>query len=200
MNNTLALIKPDAMQKGFKDEIRKDIMDNGFIIAEEKTLHLSVEQAEGFYSIHKDKPFFEELVEFMTSSETHIMKLEKANAVSEWRNLMGATNPAEAEAGTIRAKYGTDISMNATHGSDSNENAEIEINFFSKFYVEIYNNIFFSSTLFSQVQTESWLDYVIEENKEEISETLLKLDNEFYYTIKLLLKKLLMKQWRLFKH
>ena len=130
MNNTLALIKPDAMQKGFKDEIREDIMNNGFIIAEEKTLHLSVEQAKGFYSIHKDKPFFEELVEFMTSSETHIMKLEKTNAVSEWRNLMGATNPAEAEAGTIRAKYGTNISMNATHGSDSNENAEIEINFF----------------------------------------------------------------------
>ena len=167
MNNTLALIKPDAMQKGFKDEIRKDIMDNGFIIAEEKTLHLSVEQAEGFYSIHKDKPFFEELVEFMTSNETHIMKLEKANAVSEWRNLMGATNPAEAEAGTIRAKYGTDISMNATHGSDSNENAEIEINFFSKFYVENCNNIIFSSTLFSQVQTESWLDYVIEEKKKK---------------------------------
>ena len=83
---------------------------------EEKTLYLSVEQAEGFYSIHKDKPFFEELVEFMTSSETHIMKLEKANAVLEWRNLMGATNPAEAEAGTIRAKYGTDISMNAPTG------------------------------------------------------------------------------------
>ena len=79
----------------------------------------------------------------MTSSETHIMKLEKANAVLEWRNLMGATNPAEAEAGTIRAKYGTDISMNATHGSDSNENAEIEINFFSNFYVNIYNNIIF---------------------------------------------------------
>jgi|TARA_X000000368_G_scaffold298889_1_gene238011 nucleoside-diphosphate kinase len=130
MNNTLALIKPDAMQKGFKDEIRKDIMDNGFVIVEEKTLRLSVEQAEGFYSIHKDKPFFGELVEFMTSNETHIMKLEKENAVEEWRNLMGATNPAEAESSTIRAKYGTDISMNATHGSDSNENAEIEINFF----------------------------------------------------------------------
>ena len=130
MNNTLALIKPDAMQKGFKDKIRKDLLENGFLIIEEKTLKLSVEQAEGFYSIHKDKPFFEELVEFMTSSETHIMKLEKDNAVSEWRNLMGATNPAEAEAGTIRAIYGTDISMNATHGSDSNENAEIEINFF----------------------------------------------------------------------
>ena len=129
MNNTLALIKPDAMQKGFKDEIRKDIMNNGFVIVEEKTLHLSVEQAEGFYSIHKDKPFFAELVEFMTSSETHIMKLEKNNAISEWRNLMGATNPADAEPGTIRAKYGTDISTNATHGSDSDENAEIEISF-----------------------------------------------------------------------
>ena len=129
MKNTLALIKPDAMQKGFKDEIRKDIMNNGFVIVEEKTLHLSVEQAEGFYSIHKDKPFFAELVEFMTSGETHIMKLEKTNAVSEWRNLMGATNPADAEPGTIRAKYGTDISTNATHGSDSDENAEIEISF-----------------------------------------------------------------------
>ena len=130
MNNTLALIKPDAMRKGFKDEIRKDLMEKGFLIVEEKTLKLSVEQAQGFYSIHKDKPFFKELIEFMTSSETHIMKLEKANAVSEWRNLMGATNPAEAKAGTIRAKYGTDISKNATHGSDSNENAEIEIKFF----------------------------------------------------------------------
>ena len=130
MNNTLALIKPDAMQKGFKDEIRKDIMDNGFIIAEEKTLHLSVEQAEGFYSIHKDKPFFEELVEFMTSNETHIMKLEKANAVSEWRNLMGATNPEEAEVGTIRKEYALSIEANSVHGSDSIENANKEISFF----------------------------------------------------------------------
>ena len=132
MNNTLALIKPDAMQKGFKDEIRKDIMDNGFIIVEEKTLHLSVEQAEGFYSIHKDKPFFEELVEFMTSSETHIMKLEKANAVSEWRNLMGATNPEEADKGTIRAEVGLSIEANSVHGSDSEENAINEISFFFK--------------------------------------------------------------------
>ena len=119
MNNTLALIKPDAMQKGFKDKIRKDIMDNGFVIAEEKTLHLSVEQAEGFYSIHKDKPFFDELVEFMTSSETHIMKLEKANAVSEWRNLMGATNPAESEPGSIRASSLTLNSCNLCFGSTS---------------------------------------------------------------------------------
>ena len=77
------------MQKGSKEDIRKDIMDNGFKIADEKTIHMSEEQAQGFYDIHKDKPFFGELVEFMTSYKSHIMKLEKENAVSEWRNLMG---------------------------------------------------------------------------------------------------------------
>jgi nucleoside-diphosphate kinase len=130
MRHTLAIIKPDAMQKGSKENIRKDIMDNGFKIVKEKTIHLSDQQAKGFYDIHKEKPFFGELVEFMTSFESHIMKLEKDNAVSEWRNLMGATDSTNAEPGTIRAKYGTDISMNATHGSDSDENAEKEINFF----------------------------------------------------------------------
>lgn len=132
MKNTLAIIKPDAMQKGLKEDIRKDIMDNGFKIVEEKTIHMSEQQAQGFYDIHKDKPFFGELVEFMTSFKSHIMKLEKDNAVSEWRDLMGATDSTKAEPGTIRAKYGTDISMNATHGSDSDENAEKEINFFFK--------------------------------------------------------------------
>ena len=132
MKNTLAIIKPDAMQKGSKEDIRKDIMDNGFKIVEEKTIHMSEKQAQGFYDIHKDKQFFGELVEFMTSFKSHIMKLEKDNAVSEWRDLMGATDSTKAEPGTIRAKYGTDISMNATHGSDSNENAEKEINFFFK--------------------------------------------------------------------
>ena len=132
MKNTLAIIKPDAMQKGLKEDIRKDIMDNGFKIVEEKTIHMSEQQAQGFYDIHKDKPFFGELVEFMTSFKSHIMKLEKDNAVSEWRNLMGATDSTKAEPGTIRAKYGTDISMNATHGSDSDENAVKEINFFFK--------------------------------------------------------------------
>ena len=130
MKNTLAIIKPDAMKKGCLEDIRKDILDNGFDIVEEKTLHLSNEQACAFYDIHKDKPFFDELVEFMTSYECHVMKLEKEDAVVEWRNLMGATDSQKADIGTIRQKYGTDISMNATHGSDSTENAHKEIEFF----------------------------------------------------------------------
>ena len=132
MKNTLAIIKPDAMQKGSKEDIRKDIMDNGFKIVEEKTIHMSEQQAQGFYDIHKDKPFFGELVEFMTSFKSHIMKLEKDNAVSEWRNLMGATNPKDAEEGTIRKKYGISIDKNSVHGSDSVENTKIEIDFFFK--------------------------------------------------------------------
>tara|TARA_B100001245_G_scaffold42979_1_gene27597 strand:+ start:565 stop:966 length:402 start_codon:yes stop_codon:yes gene_type:complete len=130
MNQTLAIIKPDAMKKGNMENIKKDIIDNGFNILKEKTLLLTDEQACSFYDIHKEKPFFDELVEFMTSYESHVMILEKENAVEEWRNLMGATDSQKAEIGTIRNKYGTDISMNATHGSDSNENATKEINFF----------------------------------------------------------------------
>jgi len=130
MNQTLAIIKPDAMKKGNMENIKKDIIDNGFNILKEKTLLLTDEQACSFYDIHKEKPFFDELVEFMTSYESHVMILEKENAVEEWRNLMGATDSQKAEIGTIRNKYGTDVSMNATHGSDSNENAIKEINFF----------------------------------------------------------------------
>ena len=130
MNQTLAIIKTDAMKKGNMENIKKDIIDNGFNILKEKTLLLTDEQACSFYDIHKEKPFFDELVEFMTSYESHVMILEKENAVEEWRNLMGATDSQKAEIGTIRNKYGTDVSMNATHGSDSNENAIKEINFF----------------------------------------------------------------------
>ena len=130
MNQTLAIIKPDAMKKGNMENIKKDIIDNGFNTLKEKTLLLTDEQACSFYDIHKEKPFFDELVEFMTSYESHVMILEKENAVEEWRNLMGATDSQKAEIGTIRNKYGTDVSMNATHGSDSNENATKEINFF----------------------------------------------------------------------
>ena len=130
MNQTLAIIKPDAMKKDNMENIKKDIIDNGFNILKEKTLLLTDEQACSFYDIHKEKPFFDELVEFMTSYESHVMILEKENAVEEWRNLMGATDSQKAEIGTIRNKYGTDVSMNATHGSDSNENAIKEINFF----------------------------------------------------------------------
>ena len=130
MNQTLAIIKPDAMKKDNMENIKKDIIDNGFNILKEKTLLLTDEQACSFYDIHKEKPFFDELVEFMTSYKSHVMILEKENAVEEWRNLMGATDSQKAEIGTIRNKYGTDVSMNATHGSDSNENAIKEINFF----------------------------------------------------------------------
>jgi len=130
MNQTLAIIKPDAMKKSNMENIKKDIIDNGFNILKEKTLLLTDEQACSFYDIHKEKLFFDELVEFMTSHECHVMILEKENAVEEWRNLMGATDSQKAEIGTIRNKYGTDVSMNATHGSDSNENAIKEINFF----------------------------------------------------------------------
>lgn len=130
MNQTLAIIKPDAMKKDNMENIKKDIIDNGFNILKEKTLLLTDEQACSFYDIHKEKSFFDELVEFMTSHECHVMILEKENAVEEWRNLMGATDSQKAEIGTIRNKYGTDVSMNATHGSDSNENAIKEINFF----------------------------------------------------------------------
>jgi nucleoside-diphosphate kinase len=130
MNQTLAIIKPDAMKKSNMENIKKDIIDNGFNILKEKTLLLTDEQACSFYNIHKEKLFFDELVEFMTSHECHVMILEKENAVEEWRNLMGATDSQKAEIGTIRNKYGTDVSMNATHGSDSNENAIKEINFF----------------------------------------------------------------------
>ena len=130
MNQTLAIIKPDAMRKNNMNNIKEDIIDNGFSILKEKTLLLTDKQACSFYDIHKEKPFFDELVEFMTSYECHVMILEKENAVEEWRKLMGATDSQEAEIGTIRNKYGTDVSMNATHGSDSNENAIKEINFF----------------------------------------------------------------------
>ena len=130
MNQTLAIIKPDAMKKDNMNNIKGNIIDNGFSILKEKTLLLTDKQACSFYDIHKEKPFFDELVEFMTSHECHIMILEKENAVEEWRKLMGATDSQKAEIGTIRNKYGTDVSMNATHGSDSNENAIKEINFF----------------------------------------------------------------------
>ena len=130
MNQTLAIIKPDAMRKNNMNNIKEDIIDNGFSILKEKTLLLTDKQACSFYDIHKEKPFFDELVEFMTSHECHVMILEKENAVEEWRKLMGATDSQKAEIGTIRNKYGTDVSMNATHGSDSNENAIKEINFF----------------------------------------------------------------------
>ena len=130
MNQTLAIIKPDAMKKDNMNNIKEDIIDNGFSILKEKTLLLTDKQACSFYDIHKEKPFFNELTTFMSSGQTMVLALEKENAVSAWRATIGATNPEEAEDGTIRKKFATSLSENAVHGADSDENAEIEISFF----------------------------------------------------------------------
>ena len=129
-NKTFAIIKPDAVKNDSTGKIYNHILESGFTILSAKLIKMSKNQAEQFYLIHKDRPFYGELTDFMSSGRCMVLALEKENAVEEWRNLMGATNSKEAKPGTIRNKYGTDVSMNATHGSDSNENATREINFF----------------------------------------------------------------------
>lgn len=127
---TLAIIKPDAVRSGFTGKIIDIIENKGFTVARMNKLHLSKKQAEEFYAVHKERPFFGELVEFMTSGPVVVMALEKENAVPAWRDLMGATDPLKAEAGTIRKQFGTNVGENATHGSDSLKNAQAEVAFF----------------------------------------------------------------------
>ena len=127
---TFAIIKPDAIKNQFTGLIYDRILKNDFKILCAKLLKLTKKQAEGFYSIHKDKPFFEELTNFMSSGPCMVLALEKNMAVSEWRKTIGSTNPQEANAGTIRKDFATSITQNAVHGSDSNKNAEKEIAFF----------------------------------------------------------------------
>lgn len=124
---TFAIIKPDAVAAKNSGKIIDLIEKNGFEILRMQKLQLTKKQAETFYAIHKERPFFNELVNFIISGPVIIMVLEKDNAVNEWRNLMGSTNPAQADAGTVRKLFGTDIGKNASHGSDSPENAIIEI-------------------------------------------------------------------------
>lgn len=132
------MIKPDAVKKGHIGNILADINNAGFKIVAMKFTQLSKQDAEGFYAIHKERPFFNDLVEFMTSGPIVAAVLEKENAVEDFRALIGATNPQEAAEGTIRNKYAESIDANAIHGSDSDENAIIESNFhFSQ--REIYN-------------------------------------------------------------
>ncbi|CAG9046325.1 Nucleoside diphosphate kinase [Chlamydia abortus] len=139
MEQTLSIIKPDSIGKAHIGEIIAIFEKSGFRIAAMKMLHLSVKEAEGFYAVHKSRPFFQELVDFMISGPVVVMVLEGNNAVARNREIMGATNPQEAAPGTIRAQFGESIGINAVHGSDSLENAAIEINyFFSK--VEIVNS------------------------------------------------------------
>ncbi len=130
MEQTLSIIKPDAVKKGVIGKIIDRFESNGLRIAAMKKVELSKKDAEGFYAVHKERPFFGELVEFMTSGPVVVMVLEGENAVLKNRELMGATNPKEAEKGTIRADFAESIDANAVHGSDSLENAKIEINFF----------------------------------------------------------------------
>lgn len=127
MEMTFAIIKPDAIKAKNSGRIIDIIERNGFDILRMHKITMSKEQAERFYDIHRERPFFNELVTMMTSGPIVIMALQKENAVKAWRNLMGETNPANAAEGTIRKLYGTDIGHNATHGSDSPENAELEI-------------------------------------------------------------------------
>jgi nucleoside-diphosphate kinase len=127
---TLAIIKPEAVAAGHVDSIIKMIKDNNFTILREEKVTLTREQAECFYGVHKGKPFFEELVNMMTSGPIVVMALEKVNAIKAWRDLMGNTNPAKAAPGTIRNLYGTSIGSNATHGSDAPETAATELKFF----------------------------------------------------------------------
>ena len=131
MNNlTFGIIKPDAVRAGKFGAILQRVLDNGFKVRAMKLKHLSLKEAEGFYAVHAARPFFGELTEFMSSAPCIVMALEKDGAVKAWRDLMGATNPAEAAEGTLRKEFATSIGENAVHGSDSEENAAIEIAYF----------------------------------------------------------------------
>ena len=127
---TFAMIKPDAMLNGYMGKILDDTISAGFNILAAKLIRMTKAEAEGFYAIHKDRSFFDELTTFMSSSKTMVCVLQKENAVSAWRETIGATNPEEADEGTIRKKFATSLSKNAVHGADSDENAIKEIGFF----------------------------------------------------------------------
>ncbi len=133
MEKTLSIIKPDAVKKGVIGKILDRFESNGLRIAAMKKVQLSKEQAEAFYAVHKERPFFKDLVEFMISGPVVVSVLEGEGAVLKNRDLMGATNPKEAKPGTIRADFAESIDANAVHGSDSLENAKIEIEFFFKY-------------------------------------------------------------------
>ncbi len=129
---TLSIIKPDAVERNLDNEIKEMFKNKGFNIVKEKKIQILKSEAEQFYKVHETKPFYNDLCAYLSSGPIVVMILEKENAVLENRELMGATNPKDAEEGTIRKKYGISIDKNSVHGSDSVENANIEINFFFK--------------------------------------------------------------------
>ena len=132
MQQTLSIIKPDAVERNLEVEIKKMFIENGFKILKDKKIQIEKTEAEKFYKVHETKPFFNDLCDYLSSGPIIVMVLEKEDAVLKNRELMGATNPKDAEEGTIRKKYGISIDKNSVHGSDSVENAEIEIDFFFK--------------------------------------------------------------------
>ena len=132
LEQTLSIIKPDAVERNLENEIKEIFMNNGFTILKEKKIQIEKMEAEKFYKVHETKPFYNDLCAYLSSGPIVVMVLEKENAVIGNRELMGATNPKEAEEGTIRKKYGISIDKNSVHGSDSVENAQIEIDFFFK--------------------------------------------------------------------
>ena len=127
---TFAIINPDAVKNGHTGKIYDRILKAGFTILSAKLLRMTKTQAEGFYNVHRERPFFDELTTFMSSGACMVLALEKNDAVSEWRKTIGSTNPEDAETGTIRKDFATNVQENAVHGSDSDENAEKEIGFF----------------------------------------------------------------------
>ncbi len=127
---TFAIIKPNAFADGNAGKILARIYAEGFTVVGLKKLYMSKKEAEGFYFVHKDRPFFNELTDFMASGPSIVMVLEAEGAIRKWRELMGATNPAEAAEGTLRREFGASLGENATHGSDGEETARFEINYF----------------------------------------------------------------------
>ena len=132
IERTLSIIKPDAVERNLDNEIKQMFIKNGFNIFKEKKIQIEKSEAEKFYKVHETKPFYSDLCSYLSSGPIVAMILEKENAVADNRKLMGATNPKDAEEGTIRKKYGISIDKNSVHGSDSVENAKIEIDFFFK--------------------------------------------------------------------
>tara|TARA_B100000519_G_C13983283_1_gene315660 strand:+ start:156 stop:578 length:423 start_codon:yes stop_codon:yes gene_type:complete len=129
-NRTFAIIKPDAVKNGYTGKIYDRILKSNFSIIGAKLLQMTQEQAKGFYEVHKNKPFFKDLISFMTSGPSMVLVLEKDDAVQSWRDTIGSTNPKEAAVNTIRKDFALNVQENAVHGSDSNENAQKEIAFF----------------------------------------------------------------------
>tara|TARA_Y100000741_G_C17775998_1_gene363641 strand:+ start:37 stop:447 length:411 start_codon:yes stop_codon:yes gene_type:complete len=132
IEQTLSIIKPDAVERKLENEIKNEFVNKGFKIAKEKKIQLSKTEAEEFYRVHETKPFYNDLCAYLSSGPIIVMVLERENAVISNRELMGATDPKKAEEGTLRKKYGVSIDKNSVHGSDSLENAKIEIDFFFK--------------------------------------------------------------------